>query len=223
VCWPGSLIDDTRLQQVITAETSRGSSKTHARKSKERCFSAVGGSAVVANTFANRTFNPSDLNDAIAVLTEAADKAKSGNLCELESMLVAQAMALNIIFSDLAMRAALNIGEYLPATETYLRLALKAQAQCRATLQTLAEIKNPRAMAFVKQANIAQGPQQVNNQVAADPATHAISDCQSNELLGAPNGKRLEPPAAQASSGADPALEAMEIIHGTEDHRGESD
>lgn len=50
------------------------------------------------------------------------------------------------------------MGEYLNATDTYLRLALKAQAQCRATLQTLAEIKNPRPVAFVKQANIAHGP-----------------------------------------------------------------
>ena len=61
--------------------------------------------------------------------------------------------------------------EYLPAAETYLRLALKAQAQCRATVEALAEIKNPRPVAFVKQANIAQGPQQVNNRIesGADP------------------------------------------------------
>ena len=30
-------------------------------------------------------------------------------------------------------RASLNIGEYMNAAETYLRLALRAQAQCRAT------------------------------------------------------------------------------------------
>ena len=43
------------------------------------------------------------------------------------------------------------------------KLALKAQSQCRATLETLAAIKNPPVI-FVKQAN---GHQQVNNGVAA--------------------------------------------------------
>lgn len=40
--------------------------------------------------------------------------------------------------------------------------ALRAQAQSRATLETLAAIKNPPAV-FAGQANIAHGPQQVNN------------------------------------------------------------
>lgn len=40
--------------------------------------------------------------------------------------------------------------------------------KCRATIETLAEIKNPRAVAFVTQANIAHGPQQVNNGVPAN-------------------------------------------------------
>jgi hypothetical protein len=102
-------------------------------------------------------------------------------------MLMAQAAALNAIFTELARRAAVNMGEYLQATETYLRLALKSQAQCRATLQTLAEIKNPHPVAFVKQANIANGPQQVNNrvQVGGDVPTRAEDlAAESNELMG---------------------------------------
>jgi hypothetical protein len=51
---------------------------------------------------------------------------QSGDLSAVEATLTAQAAALNAIFSELARRAALNMGEYLPATETYLRLALKA-------------------------------------------------------------------------------------------------
>lgn len=72
-------------------------------------------------------------------------------------------MALNAIFNELARRAANNMGTYLGTTETYLRLALKAQAQSRATVEALAEMKKPHSVAFVKQANIAHGPQQVNN------------------------------------------------------------
>ena len=49
----------------------------------------------------------------------------------------------------------------------YLRVALKAQAQCRATLETLAEMKQPPTL-LARQANIAHGPQQVNNRVFAE-------------------------------------------------------
>lgn len=38
--------------------------------------------------------------------------------------------------------------------DKFFRLALKAQNQIRATLQTLAELKAPKQVAFVKQANI---------------------------------------------------------------------
>ena len=81
------------------------------------------------------------------------------------------------------------------AGETYLRLALKAQAQCRTTWESLAEIKNPRAVAFVRQANIAHGPQQVNNGTVASqdaPTRAEKSENQSIELLGASDGKRLD-------------------------------
>jgi hypothetical protein len=79
-----------------------------------------------------------------------------------------QAQTLDAIFNGLARRTAVNAGEYMAACETYLRLALKAQSQCRATLETLAMIKNPRPLAFVKHANIAAGPQQVNNAAPAE-------------------------------------------------------
>jgi hypothetical protein len=71
-------------------------------------------------------------------------------------------MAVDAIFASLARRAQMNMGEYMNAVDRYMRLALKAQGQCRATLETLAAIKNP-PVVFAKQANIAQGPQQVNN------------------------------------------------------------
>jgi hypothetical protein len=77
--------------------------------------------------------------------------------------LAIQAHTLDTIFNELARRSAANVGEYMEAAERYMRLALKAQSQCRATIETLAEIKNPKPVAFVQQANIANGPQQVNN------------------------------------------------------------
>jgi hypothetical protein len=66
--------------------------------------------------------------------------------------------------------------------EIYLRLALKAQNQCRMTLETLATIKNPPAV-FAKQANIAHGPQQVNNGAETLAPAREEKTIQSNELI----------------------------------------
>jgi len=83
-----------------------------------------------------------------------------GDTKQIEAMLFGQAKTLETLFTALARRA--HSQEYLPQFQAYLGLALKAQAQCRSTLEVLSEIKNPRQVAFVKQANIAH-QQQVNN------------------------------------------------------------
>ena len=94
-------------------------------------------------------------------------------------------------------------------------LGLKAQAQCRATLQTLAEIKNPQPVAFVKQANIANGPQQVNNG-RVPPARAGIPADPSNELLGLSHEQRLDAGATSAAGGADYRLETVGALQRTE-------
>ncbi len=92
-------------------------------------------------------------------------------------MLLTQAQTLDTVFHKLARLAGSNFSN-LEAADTFMRLALRAQSQCRATLETLAVIKNPTTVAFVRQANIANGPQQVNN--AAQPAPEA-SGAQEHE------------------------------------------
>jgi hypothetical protein len=73
-----------------------------------------------------------------------------------------------------------------------MRLALKAQSQCRATLETLATVKNPPVL-FAKQANIANGPQQVNNGTPAPgPAPAGKVETISNELMEAQGAERLD-------------------------------
>ncbi|QIF09192.1 hypothetical protein G5A69_09840 [Ralstonia mannitolilytica] len=143
-------------------------------KRRERLLAEVGlspviGNAQTARTFAHGTVGELGLQEVTNVMREKVGKVQAGDLSGVEETLIAQAAALDAIFGELARRAAMNMGERLQATEVYLRLAFKAQAQCRATLQTLAEVKNPRPVAFVKQANIANGPQQINNGMAAPP------------------------------------------------------
>ena len=167
-------------------------------KSRERIMADAALSPSMANactvsTFAQGAFGALSFPDVLAAMMGKVSRVNAGDLTSVEATLTAQASALDSIFNEMARRAALNMGEHLGATETYLRLAFKAQAQCRGTLQTLAEIKNPRPVAFVKaqQANISQGHQQVNN---GGPPAHAREEIsnQSNELLGAGNGERLD-------------------------------
>jgi hypothetical protein len=166
----------------------------------------------------SKVFGELDLNSLIEELAAQVKLTAVGDLGREEAMLVAQAHSLEAIFHELARRAALNMGEYINAAETYMRLALKAQSQCRATIETLALMKNPQPVTFVRQANVAHGPQQVNNapQPAADPASRAReSENQPNKLLEQQHGERLEPGTVQAAGGADQALATVGEVNGT--------
>jgi len=127
-----------------------------------------------------------------------------------EAMLLGQAHALQAIFMSLSRRAVKQ--EYLKQYETYLRLALKAQGQCRATLDTLAAIKNP-PVVFAKQANIAHGPQQVNNGTPPTPRARAENTIEQSELLEVQNGERLDTGTAGVAAGTDKELATVGKIH----------
>jgi hypothetical protein len=88
-----------------------------------------------------------------------------------------------MIYTELARRAALNMGEYIEAADRYLRLALKAQAQCRTTIEALVALKNP-PVVYAKQANISAGHQQVNNYPPSQEASPTgKAEAAPNELL----------------------------------------
>ncbi len=110
------------------------------------------------------------------------------------------------------------MGEYLGAAETYLRLALKAQSQCRATLETLAEIKNPMTGAYVRQANIAAGHQQINNGSPPAGAASRAGEIENppNKLLEATHGERLDLGTPATASAVNSPVEAVGAIHRTE-------
>jgi hypothetical protein len=165
-------------------------------------------------------FGELNLAGLVEELTFLAKQVTDGDLTRIEGMLNVQAHTLDAIFNNLARRA--SKAEYMNQIEQYLRLALKAQSQCRSTLETLAEIKNPRPVAFVKQANISNGPQQVNNgnQVASLPPAHGKIENQQNKLLEGEHGTRMDFGKAGAASGANQALETVGKIDGAENIRG---
>lgn len=154
-----------------------------------------------------KQFGVVDVNALTRLMNDAVNDAVNGNTRSFEVMLVGQAMALQTIFSELSARA--SRADNMGLLESYMRLALKAQTQCRATLEALATIKSPPIL-FARQANFANGPQQVNNVVAPDTATPATkTESSQTELLEANHGERLDIRAAGTTSGADPRVEAV--------------
>lgn len=176
-------------------------------------FDGTMSNAATARLFASGTFGELDLRECISVLSQEVKQVQDGNLQSAEKLLMAQAATLNAIFNETARRAALNMGEHMGAMEAYLRLAFKAQAQCRSTLETLAAIKNP-PVVFAKQANVTTGPQQINNGVHAPVRENMKAP---NELLGAEHGHTLDTGAPGKTGRADPAMATLEPKHRTTD------
>jgi hypothetical protein len=149
-----------------------------------------------------------EINALVEVLSSQIDQVSNGNMNRPEAMLLAQAHTLDELFNNLARRA--HDQEQMKHYESFLRMALKAQGQCRATLETLAAIKTP-PIIFAKQANIANGHQQINNGIPA-PATHAEEiKNQPNELLEAQHGgTTLDTGTTSTTIGKDKAMAALE-------------
>lgn len=94
-----------------------------------------------------------ELQDSIELL---ANRVKSGDLSDLEQILTSQVLALNALFGQLTSKGSgfLSDSAILKALpnhpKTLLNVALKAQNQCRATIQTINELKNPKKTTFIK-------------------------------------------------------------------------
>lgn len=162
-------------------------------------------SALIVSSFAPDLFkHETGITELVDELKGQVEAVRGGSLDRIEAMLIAQAHSLDMIFAELARRAALNMGSYIEAAERYMKLALRAQAQCRATGETLAAIKNPPNVAFVRQANIAHGPQQVNNGIPAARAGENPNP--PNELLGNDHGERLDTGTTGTAGAGDPVM-----------------
>lgn len=162
-----------------------------------------------------------DITALIDELRQQAATASGGDLKRQEAMLAIQAHTLDTLFNELARRSQLNVGDYPDAAERYMRLALKAQSQCRTTIETLAEIKNPKPVAFVQQANIANGPQQVNN---GSPSAHASragkSEIEQNKQLEQQSNEWMDGGTAAATVRTDQELVSVGAVDGTKNGRG---
>lgn len=161
----------------------------------------VANATTLAQLFATGSFGQPDLAATFSLMADQAEASGRGDLRQQQIMLATQATALNLIFTELARRASINMGQHLPAMETYLRLALKAQAQSRATVEALDKLANGHVQT-VKHVHVSEGGQAV------------IADQFHHHTGGPENGQSIEQPHATGTgpAGASPALPCPDPI-----------
>lgn len=187
--------------QVI--ELKQGEDQT-----KEQALAEFQSKSEFLSTAVIESFNVSlgeefDFQSAMQVLEKTTQQIKSGDLSKIEQMYISQAVALEAIFTKTIRKA--SAAERLPQYQAHMHLALKAQNQSRATLQALVQLKQPSNTQFIKQANIAQGHQQVNNLAEKNITPQ-------NELLEDSYAK-LDTGTTPTTTGIDTALEALDKIN----------
>lgn len=162
--------------------------------------SSVNNGAVIHQYQGNMMGKDTELGHLIEGLRENSKDVNAGDMKAIEAMLVGQAKALQTIFASLARRA--HEQAQLKHFEAFLGLALKAQAQSRATITALVDLKYPRQATYVKQANIAHGAQQVNNGTA--PQAQVLNE----------NYAQAHAPAKEISNSHNKLLEATHAQQG---------
>ena len=202
----------------LKLELTRDETKTTKQQMTEAMLdSSVRGAEMAALYSVSGGWKGVGLTEAVQILEERTRKVNAGDLKDLEGTLVAQSAALNSIFLEMARRAQLNMGTHLDATERYLKLALKAQSQCRTTIETLALVKNPPV--YARQAIINNGgQQQVNNGVPADPERSARARAheqksKQTELLEASHGQRMDTRTKSKARRGNQTMEAVGEVH----------
>ncbi|MCA3164302.1 MAG: hypothetical protein ING17_07540 [Burkholderiales bacterium] len=157
-----------------------------------------------------------DTPTLLATLRDQAAAVQNGDLAHAEAMLINQASSLQALFVRLTERAMEQT--QMPNLEGFMRLALRAQSQCRATMETLAAIKNP-PIVYARQANVTTGPQQINNGTAAPTRAREI-ESEQTQLSGGTHELLPDTRASGNASRVNPALETLGKIDRAENRTG---
>jgi hypothetical protein len=172
---------NTRAEKdALAKQEAKTRSISYAKVSlKASCMNAV-----ISQAFASQLFPEIDLMDAMDCLKDKIKGITDGDMKPIEAMLIGQAQALQTMFVCLGKIASEKTS--LQQYTAFMNLALKAQSQSRATIQALTELKYPKQTNFVKQANISNGHQQVNNG-SLPTSTHAPAPARAFENENQPN------------------------------------
>ena len=217
-------------KQTQAEKNAQAKQELDKRKNRDSAFvnSASIANAAITESFGKDLFPDADVLAITENLNKSMESVHEGDLKELESMLVGQAKALQVMFATLARRA--NAQQYLKQYSTYMNLALKTQSQSRATIQAIVELKYPRQVVVTQQANFSAGHQQVNNgatQRNFDANTHAHAPTHAEKNQNEPNklmesnhentievqDKRLGTRTTGKTINSDTPLETVATVH----------
>jgi hypothetical protein len=182
----------------VTLPAESASGRTEEEKRANIALAPEFKAAVTAQAYAP-LIGETDLAALLKRLGEMSTGSVKDNARDIEYMLTSQAIALDSIFNRLAIQAHASIGKHPKVVDTYLRLALKAQSQCRATAETLANLKSPRQ--HISQTNVATALQ-VNIER---------------------EGHHVDARTKGSHATTDSNVEALGEIHRAKDVRGEND
>jgi hypothetical protein len=182
----------------VTLPAESASGHTEEEKRANIALAPEFKAAVTAQAYAP-LIGETDLAAVLKRLGEMSTSSVGESSKEHEYLLSAQVIALDSIFNRLAIQAHASIGKHPKVVDTYLRLALKAQSQCRATAETLANLKSPRQ--HISQTNVATALQ-VNIER---------------------EGHHVDARTKGSHATTDSNVEALGEIHRAKDVRGEND
>lgn len=146
-----------QVQQVPEETGARAMARTMLRPEMKNAAAA----AAYTKTMLGDDLEKPGIGDFIGHVQAETSKASDGDITAVSKMLMAQAITLDSMFAELARRAALNMGQHIPAAEKYGRLALKAQSNCRATLEALAKLHQPAKEQIVRHIHVNEGGQAI--------------------------------------------------------------
>lgn len=136
---------------------------------------------------------------------------ENDHLQAVEEILINQAHTLENLFHHCIEKV--TGSKYINQLQVYMTMALKAQDQCRKTLVSLAQIKNPRQTSFIKQQNNA-----INQQVNLEK----IQDHKTNELLEVKPYDTMDTRTPITAISTHPSMETLAEIDRSENHRRKS-
>lgn len=154
--------------------------------------------ASLAMSFGSQMFGDRlkpDIAESSAVLGEDIQRAMKGDLSLASRIYTSQAISLDSLFTEMARRSGNNMGQYPDAADRYMRLALKAQAACRSTLEALARLHQPREQT-VKHVHVSEGGQAV----VADQFHHHTGGEQNGKMRNSPMSKAHAAPRCLAKT-----------------------
>ncbi|MDJ0634672.1 MAG: hypothetical protein QNJ34_15900 [Xenococcaceae cyanobacterium MO_188.B29] len=204
-----ALIQQKLQSKELSKAAKAGSKKTSIPLNKITDPSALGSGAIASIM---------DSGDNVKVVDAAKDrveetlfKVKSGNLEDLEAILVNQVYVLNGLFNQLVIQGKASLTK--PAVlkslpnhpKTMLNVAMKAQTQCRATIQTISDLKNPKKTTFIKN--------QLNNvKMELEERIEQLEDIENGS-------KKLDYRTEATAISINSEMEALEVIDRSKDPR----